>query len=538
MVNFSTVLQRADDETLQVLINRDAVRLLNVIDPTLLRPQNLRNILLNQQNESSLLRDPEIRRKLIDLLKPDEVAELAKFIDADESEPYKALKLISIRKNSFTEEQLFAFFEVDIPKEDESNSKPSITLAEPVYGLFPHQRLAAEKVKKTVFQGDRRRVLLHMPTGSGKTRTTMNLIADYLRTNENSLVVWLAYSEELCEQAASEFEECWHFLGNRELKTHRFWGNHDLDLKELTDGLIVSSLSKLYYTTNKGLYILGQLGSRANLVVFDEAHQSIAPTYRYVLKALLEHSNKSGLIGLSATPGRTWNEIDEDEKLAKFFYNQKVTLEVEGFENPVNYLVDQGYLAKADYNRLLIDTEYDLSNYEAQKMTAGLDIPNSILKKLAFDEKRNLKIISTIKTLASRHKRILLFATNVNHSNLIAKVLQALGMKAYSITSDTNSFDRKNWIENFKEIGDDAIVLCNYGVLTTGFDAPNTSAALIARPTKSLVLYSQMIGRAIRGPKAGGNLEAEIWTIVDQSLPGFGSVSEAFTNWEDVWTNQ
>lgn len=79
------------------------------------------------------------------------------------------------------------------------------------------------------------------------------------------------------------------------------------------------------------------------------------------------------------------------------------------------------------------------------------------------------------------------------------------------------------------------MVLCNYGVLTTGFDAPATSAVLIARPTKSLVLYSQMVGRGIRGPLAGGNSDAEIVTVVDNNLPGFGSVASAFTNWEDVW---
>ena len=75
----------------------------------------------------------------------------------------------------------------------------------------------------------------------------------------------------------------------------------------------------------------------------------------------------------------------------------------------------------------------------------------------------------------------------------------------------------------------------NFGVLTTGFDAPAASAALIARPTKSLVLYSQMVGRVIRGPKAGGTDRCEVVTVVDTTLPGFGDVAEAFTNWEDVW---
>ena len=79
------------------------------------------------------------------------------------------------------------------------------------------------------------------------------------------------------------------------------------------------------------------------------------------------------------------------------------------------------------------------------------------------------------------------------------------------------------------------MVLCNYGVLTTGFDAPQTSCAVITRPTDSLVLYSQMVGRVIRGEKAGGNKEADIITVVDTNLQGFGSVADAFFNWEDVW---
>lgn len=81
------------------------------------------------------------------------------------------------------------------------------------------------------------------------------------------------------------------------------------------------------------------------------------------------------------------------------------------------------------------------------------------------------------------------------------------------------------------------MVLCNYGVLTTGFDAPSASAAVISRPTKSLVLYSQMVGRVIRGPKAGGTPTCEIVTVVNPALPGFGDVADAFVNWEDVWGN-
>jgi DNA repair protein RadD len=118
---------------------------------------------------------------------------------------------------------------------------------------------------------------------------------------------------------------------------------------------------------------------------------------------------------------------------------------------------------------------------------------------------------------------------------MLAVVLRARGLHADVVTAETPRRDRERVIRGFRSQAPGARVLCNYGVLTTGFDAPRTSAALIARPTKSLVLYSQMVGRATRGPRAGGNASAEIVTVVDTALPGFGGVSEAFSNWEDVW---
>jgi superfamily II DNA or RNA helicase len=155
--------------------------------------------------------------------------------------------------------------------------------------------------------------------------------------------------------------------------------------------------------------------------------------------------------------------------------------------------------------------------------------------KLARDEQRNLHILAEIENLAKAHKRIIVFAATVEHSHLLAAVLRTRGFHATSVTSKSTNVAREIAIQSYKDDSHGVKIICNYGVLTTGFDAPKTSAAVISRPTKSLVLYSQMVGRAIRGPLAGGNRDAEIVTIVDQSLPGFRSIAEAFSHWEDVW---
>ena len=83
------------------------------------------------------------------------------------------------------------------------------------YGLYPYQRQITERIRMTL-SGEVPKAMVHMPTGSGKTRTAMNYICELFRRSEGgSLVFWMAESEELCEQAAKEFERSWTNLGNR-----------------------------------------------------------------------------------------------------------------------------------------------------------------------------------------------------------------------------------------------------------------------------------------------------------------------------------
>ena len=77
-------------------------------------------------------------------------------------------------------------------------------------------------------------------------------------------------------------------------------------------------------------------------------------------------------------------------------------------------------------------------------------------------------------------------------------------------------------------------IIINFGVLTTGFDAPKSNVAIIGRPTQSVTLYSQMIGRVMRGKKAGGNESCKVVTVKDP-IYGFRDMSESFEYWEELW---
>lgn len=536
-MNFDSFLSRADEHTLQTLIGSSCVRLLRLLNPSEVTPSRLCDLLIRLRTREGLLLSKDSRNILVDLLRPQEAKILATVLgQSTGNNCHKWLKEVNISAGSEREGALFDFFELSAPSREKQEEKLSTESTISAYPLFSHQRQAVRDIKK-LLQQEPKRALLHMPTGGGKTRTAMNIIADHLRAFEPTVVIWLVYSEELCEQAVSEFQKAWHYLGDREITIHRYWGNHELDAETVYDGLVVAGLSKLYSTLKKSLKFISTLGSHSSLVVMDEAHQAVAPTYKLILDVLVLPFPQTALLGLTATPGRTWSDIAADEELANFFAGRKVTLRIPDYDNPVDYLVAEGYLAKVNYRQLFYESGVELTPADLKLVENELDIPQKILTQLAEDEQRNLRIILEVENLAKLHRRILVFAINVEHARLLASVLQARGYNAASISANTPSSERERLIHSFKNLDSETKILCNFGVLTTGFDAPRTSAAVIARPTKSLVLYSQMVGRAIRGIRAGGNETAEIITVVDTQLPGFRTVAEAFTNWEDVWRN-
>jgi DNA repair protein RadD len=534
-MNFDDLLARAAEPSLQMLVGRPGVRLLARLSPDLTSPDRLRQVALGLKTPQEMLLDSTSRRELLTLLPPAEAHALVAALGINgDGDPYRQLEDLRVQRGSQRAQALLGFFGLVELERPTPPVPPTVEGVRPTQALFPHQRTAAQRVL-TALEEEPHRVLLHMPTGSGKTRTAMHVIAGLMNASEPMFAVWLAHTEELCEQAVGEFEEAWHALGNREVQVHRWWGAHDLEQQALRDGLLVAGLGKIYSAGQRSVEVIGAIAGRVGLVVMDEAHQAIAPTYQHVLEMLSEAGQAAPLLGLTATPGRTWNDIGEDERLAEFFFRRKVELEVPGYDSPIDYLVDQQYLAKTTFLSLNYTGSVELTDRDLRELAETLEIPQRILRQLAEDEQRNLMIVMRVESMVQERHRMLVFAATVEHALLLATVLRARGIAADAVTGGTPTSERARVIADYRADTPEPRVLVSYGVLTTGFDAPRTSGAIIARPTNSLVLYSQMVGRAIRGPRAGGNAEAEVVTVVDTGLPGFASVTEAFHNWEDVW---
>lgn len=529
-MKFDTLVQRIDENVLQILFN-DSLQVINGVGDGTTKIEDLKKALLLTYSPFQLITEKTLFRPLVRIIAKDDAIDLCEFlgIKYDLSIPWKALEKVNI--NESLKRKLCQFFEIEY--EDFIKEKiPEKVILRPEYPLFDHQIEVQRDVENILWRQNKKKVLIHMPTGAGKTRTCMNIISDFMRSNPTSTVIWFANTEELCQQASDEFYKSWKELGNRELIIQNIWGGNELDYS-IQSSFIVFGIQSFISLYSNNTSIATSLSEKTGLVIMDEAHMSIAPKYKLAIDILLFKSAK--LIGLSATPGRSWNNVNADAELADYFDRQKATLKIKEFENPVDFLISQGYLAKVNNESLLFKEGLEPTAEDYEHLRDNLQLSKKFLDRISKDSKRNILIVSKVISLLKKHKRIILFSINVNHSETLSLSLSALGIKASSISSKTEKSTRRNLIAEFKSDDDQPMVLCNYGVLTTGFDAPKTSCAVITRPTDSLVLYSQMVGRVIRGEKAGGNKEADIITVVDTNLQGFGSVADAFFNWEDVW---
>lgn len=531
--DLSEIVNLLNTDKLRVIVGDDTAALVKEVsdsdDHDSLLREMADNILKDQADV--LLRQENIRGICFDHMTSDKQAELADRLDIHDVDMVRSTNPTT---NTVTWRRYLEFFGVDQRGATPFSVEPEKDFVRPQYGLFPHQRGVVTRVFHAI-RGGYGRVVLHMPTGAGKTRTAMHIVSQILATNEPSVVVWLASSRELLDQAVDAFQHTWSFVGNREVEIVRFWGEYSPDLETVSDGLIVAGLQKLHAFKSRNQIALLRIANSVKLVIIDEAHQAVAPTYRDLIEALSDTGPNDALIGLTATPGRSWSNIADDEQLSSFFRENKVMLEAEGWDNPVSFLIENGYLAKPTFGMLEVPFCEEIEELIKDQQSND-DYDPVILETLGNQTIRNVAIISEIRRLISvGHNRVIVFSPSVRHAEVIAATLSALGIGGRSVTAKSGSATRTRVIREFRGTSPKPLVICNFGVLTTGFDAPNTSATIIARPTKSLVLYSQMVGRATRGPKAGGNENCEISTVVDIGLPGFGDLAEAFSNWEDVW---
>lgn len=387
-----------------------------------------------------------------------------------------------------------------------------------------------------------KKLMVQLPTGAGKTSMTVESLIDFFRLSDKQspFVVWMAHTDELCEQAIEAFDRAWKHKGTYEISLIRLWGgnaqNYDRDEKP---SFIVTSFQSAYSmirTSRDDVFSsFNFIKGKTDILVVDEAHMSLAPTYNDAIE-LFSNTN-SKLIGLTATPGRHGVGMDNEEtlKLAEYYDNNIINMNhFCGDQTPVQYLQSEGILSKVSVNKLVTNFQLDLSPAEQSRLRDTGYLGDNVLRRVGEDAERNNLIFEQIKNVVKiKGKKTLVFASSVENSDSLAAALHMDGVKARSVTGETFSNDRRQAVEDFQNGELEALI--NFNIFSTGFDDPTIDCVIIARPTFSVVLYSQMVGRGLRGPKNGGTENCLLINVIDNliNLPDIENACNFFdSDWE------
>ena len=414
--------------------------------------------------------------------------------------------------------------------------------------LHAYQQHIVDRVTALLGNGHNgalRRGMISLPTGAGKTRVAVQAIVQAICDSiYTGGVLWVADRDELCEQAVEAWRQVWSGMGvaATSLRISRMWGQQPAPMATNELHVVVATIQTLHARLSKGNDPAYQFIGDFGLVVFDEAHRSIAPSSTSVMGELgITRWRRHGgpfLLGLTATPYRGHDESETARLVSRYGSNR---LDNGAFQSDdpvavVRELQDMRVLAQADHETI-DGGDFSLSKDELAELAAmprPAWLPRSVEVRIASNTSRTLGIVEAYEHHVARKNPdwpTLIFATSVEHAQTVAALLNTKGIKARSVSGNTDHTVRRRVVDDFR--AGKINVLVNYGVFREGFDAPKTRAIVVARPVYSPNLYFQMIGRGLRGPMNGGSERCLIINVQD-NIDNFSS-KLAFAELDWLW---
>lgn len=397
--------------------------------------------------------------------------------------------------------------------------------------LHDYQETIAEAMAELLEADRDNRAMLSLPTGAGKTRVAIEGI---IKAHQDGglrapLLLWVAQSDELCEQAVAAWGELWRASEIEDrLVISRLWSGNDAAPAEMSFQVVVATIQKLGVIMGREEY--DWLKTPGALVI-DEAHGAIAKGYTALLEWLGLERGKTGipLVGLSATPYRGRSE-ELTDRLAKRFGNLRLDIQALGNVDHYRLLQDRGVISRVRHETLEGSDVHLPADQLQELLKKGL-LPKAADTKLGENVPRTKRVLESIAAQPADWP-ILVFAPSVENSQALAGLLNKEGISAAAIYGEMPREARRFYIREFRE--GRLRVLTNYNVLAEGFDAPAVRAVYIARPVFAPNRYQQMVGRGLRGPRNGGKEECLIVDVEDNVINFEEQL--AFTQFEYLWT--
>lgn len=363
------------------------------------------------------------------------------------------------------------------------------------FNLYPYQQDAVSRVIGNYTSGKSKRQMIVLATALGKT-PTMAAIAKWVFQNTKKPILLLAHRQELLDQAIDEFAD---FTGS----------DYNCEIEKAE-----SHVSMTSHAVMASVATLGRDGSERitkfprdyfGAVLIDEAHHSFSDSYRRIIEYFSPEQFNTLLVGVTATPDRT-----DKESLAQVFDTVAYKMDiVDGTK--------QKYLTPVISYR--VGSQTDLSQV---RTTAG-DFNLKDLSLAVNNKERNTLIVDIYKTRFP-DKRAIVFATDLNHVHELTHEFNSIGVRSAAITGESKSDDRRRDIEDFKS--GKIKVIVNYGVLTEGYNDKPLDLAIMARPTQSKLLLTQILGRLTR--KCEGKDVSHFVEIIDMQSNKTATAAQVF----------
>ena len=398
--------------------------------------------------------------------------------------------------------------------------------------LFGYQMQCIEAVERNNCSG-----VVHIPTGGGKTRIGVELVARWLRRSPSHRVVWVSHPTVLIRQAMKRFAEqggvfasgtTYAWCRPRELN----WTT--VNATQLSFAMQADLTAALDAPARENAFHQAHANGVSILVVYDECHQlganELQRAWKQRARSSPEAMNALRVIGLSATPLPT--QLEQRELLKKTIFPPVKPHEwgmMVHFSIDMNTLVKDGVLCEInntlqearvfDFPKSLVDAALgnrripaNLKGFAAQEEIAKID--RTVMSSDAIIEHFGRRIHGNLESLG----KTLVFMPTIDSANRLTTCLQGLGVRVTLAHSKLNEFadsdddlldDDFDYTNAHAQItaftrNPGPSVMVNVGMLTTGFDDPKIQTVILARNTTSLNLYWQMIGRGCRGQAAGG----------------------------------
>ncbi len=340
--------------------------------------------------------------------------------------------------------------------------------------LRPYQVEMKQNVFKE-WQNGNKSVMMQMPTGTGKTMLFASIIKDlwnhFYDNPPLKKFLIIVHRKELVEQVQKTLYDKYG-LAHGTIQS----GKRDNEMYHIQVAMVQTLAREKRLNKWKD--------NEFDFIICDEAHHILADSYQKIRKAFPE----AYLLGVTATPYRLNRQPFTD------------TFDILVRSKPISKFIKEGYLSEYEYYSIAPTSKLQLEIYNLKVENTG-DYSEEAMTNALDNRKIRAKVVKTWLKHANGKKTIV-YTINKEHNQNLCQEFIKIGYKCVAIDSDTPKEERDNYVNQFRK--GEITIICNVNIFSEGFDCPDVECIQLARPTKSLSMYLQQVGRGLRISKNKG----------------------------------